>query len=94
MAAGKGRRGDVESALAGGGSGNTARNESDTGNKMRSILLWENDLKIIDRTQVVDTVLNRSAMMRNGGMGHQIGTMFLAEPTHWTTTRYSQAMRR
>ena len=37
--------------------------------------------EIIDRTQVVDTVLNRSAMMRNGGMGHQIGTMFLAEPT-------------
>ncbi len=37
--------------------------------------------EIVDRTQVVDTVLNRSAVMRDGGMGHQIGTMFLAEPT-------------
>ncbi len=37
--------------------------------------------EIIDRTQVVDTVLNRSGAMRNGGYGHQLGTMFMAEPT-------------
>ena len=37
--------------------------------------------QIIDRTQVVDSVLHRSQIMRKKDLGHKMATAFMAEPT-------------